>query len=140
MDNLTSMDLQAMSTSLRPYMEWRLCVLVNLTFYYTKLKGIRCVGRGEGTRLPLHMRHCKSVIGLIADQRMAIAYDDGLCAFRCLGLLENCRCASEVDCACKKPLEHLVVKLYAAYCPNTGVLTATHEFPGICLDNLATIE
>lgn len=69
-------------------MKWRSRGLMNLMFYFTKLKGVFHVGDG-GARLPRHVRNSKAVIGLM---KTGAPYYDNLCAFRCLALLENCQC------------------------------------------------
>ena len=47
LDELNSMDLAQKVTSLRPNTEWKLHALTNLTFYFTKLKGVGRVGAGD---------------------------------------------------------------------------------------------
>lgn len=100
LDDLTLKDLSLRSTLMHPNSEWRLHALANLTFYFTKLKGIGRVGNG-GARLPRHVGNSKAVIDLMSDFKTGVPYDGNMCAFRCLALVQNCRCR-ENQCSCKR--------------------------------------
>ena len=66
-------------------------------------------------------------------------YDDNLCFFRCLALLERCRCG-EGRCGYVSFSERLVVKLYDAYKCCTGITCEPSDFPGVTLVDLVTLE
>ena len=138
LDELTSMDLPQKATSLRPSMEWKLHTLTNLTVYFTKLRGMGRVG-GSGVRLPNRIRVCKCIIGLDVKKHTGRPFEDNLCFFRCLALLERCKCG-EGRCSCKSVSERLVLKLYDAYKRCTGITCEACDFPGMTLAELVTLE
>ena len=130
LDELTSMDLAQKATSLRPNMEWKLHALTNLTFYFTKLKGVGRVGAGDIV-LPNRIRVSRSVTALDRNRTTGRPYEDNLCFFRRLALLERCRCGEG---------KRLVVKLYDTYKCCTGVTCEPSDFPGVTLADLVTLE
>ena len=138
LDELTSMDLAQKATSLRPNTEWKLHALTNLTFYFTKLKGVGRVGAGDIV-LPNRIRGSRSIVCLTRNKHTGRPYDDNLCFFRCLALLERCRCG-EGRCGCVSVSERLVVKLYDAYKCCTGITCEPSDFPGVTLADLVTLE
>ena len=89
--------------------------------------------------LPNRIRVSRSIVCLTKNKSTGRPYHDNLCFFRCLALLERCRCG-EGRCACVDISERLVVKLYDAYKCCTGVTCEPDDFPGVTLADLVTLE
>jgi len=80
---ILKLSMDHMVRDVRPDTKWSLHFITNINVYVFRMG--YALGRGV---LPAHLKRCRTLIGLEADQFHKL-YDDQLCAFRCLAYHRN---------------------------------------------------
>ena len=120
----------------RPNMVWTVHKLTNFTFYFYKVQD---VGRiGAPIDLPEIIKKNKSIIGLDYNRNKKAPFNDNLCFFRALSIVQKCHCKKR--CMCKYPNDSYAQQLFNQWTSRSGSKHSAEDFPGVTLDDLFILE
>ena len=120
----------------RPNTVWTVHKLTNFTFYYYK---VHDVGRiGAPVELPEVIKNNKSILSLDYNRQKKAPFDDNLCFFRALSILQKCHCKKR--CMCKEPNESHAQRLFNLWNSKRGKDCSAEDFPGVTLDDIFLLE
>ena len=134
---LSQVNMREVASFERPNTNWLVRAVTNLTVYSSKLLGMGKVGRVDGD-MPDYILRNRHLVSLNKCARTGKPYTDNLCFFRCLSLVVDCQCMAG-KCACRRPSERTVKRLFSKYCAHTGI-DHQQPFEGVSVDELLELE
>ena len=134
---LSQVNMREVASFERPNTNWLVRAVTNLTVYSSKLLGMGKVGRVDGD-MPDYILRNRHLVSLNKCARTGKPYTDNLCFFRCLSLVVDCQCMAG-KCACRRPSEKTVKRLFSKYCAHTGI-DHQQPFEGVSVDQLLELE